>query len=366
MPEADLRAVALPGGIRTFALRVAPWPVAHLVQGAPPRAPASSPVDDDTPSSQWSIRAYFEREYVDEALEGHDNAKSAGTRRNHRAALGRLQEFCGGVDPTFEWATRANMKAFRRWLGKHCRAKSTANKHLANLKAVLREAVDDDLCEPLGRIRRLRERGAKKPRAWSVAQLSKMLEAARNVPGDVAGVPACRFWQALVLVLYDSGARISACMACRWSDYHAGSAYIVLQAEDSKTDKQQPLGLSPQTAAALAAIAGDRELIFFWPWDPPDKDGLRDWETLRARFRRDVLRPAGLDDGRRDVFHSFRKMTATELKRAGGNATEQLGHSSPAVTQRYLDVEQLGASRQCDLLPRPKLPAATRQLRIFE
>ena len=105
-------------------------------------------------------------------------------------------------------------------------------------------------------------------------------------------------------------------------------------------------------------------MVFFWPWDPPDEYGHRNWCTLRARFLREILGPAGIDPADRQIMHAFRKATATQVRKAGGNATEQLGHSSAAVTKHYIDAEGSWAhSRQCDILPRPK-PAGP-QLELF-
>jgi integrase len=372
MPEVDLQAVLLPGGRKTIIeRRPLPLPPVRCPLPPPPHKPACDP-ELSAPSRRWTLREFFERYYVPEKLHGHDCPKSASARKSHRQALDRLRAFCG-ADPQLDWVTRPGLKRFRRWLGEHCRAASTANRHLRCIVALLREALDESqgvkrskrLCRPFGKIRLLPE-APKPPRSWRLDELGKMLGAAQGVPGYIGDVAACRWWRALVLVLYDTGLRISAAMALRWSDRKEDSqgVFFVARSETQKTGKEQRLGINAQTVEALAAIGSARELVFFWPWDPSDEYGHRNWCTLRARFLREILGPAGIDPADRQIMHAFRKATATQVKKAGGNATEQLDHSSAAITDRYIDAEELGASRQCDILPRPEEPPG-QQLELF-
>ena len=361
MTDVLFQEVLLPDGTKTLIDRQPlPLPPLRCPLRPPPREPAKEPAPS-APSRRWTVREFFERHYLFEA----EKCKKPGIHKNHRQALDKLRTFCG-EDPELSWITRRRLRSFRRWLRKNCRAASTANRHLRNILAVLREAVDENVCRPFGRKIRLLTETRKPARSWRMDELEKMLATVQNLAGHVGDVPASRWWRALVLVLYDTGLRISATMALRWTDHkeNADGVFFAVRGETQKGGKSRCPGISQQTAEALAAIAGERELVFFWPWDPPDENGQRNWVTLRAHLRRDILGPAGVDAAGRQLLHAFRKTSATQVKKAGGNASEQLGHSSPAVTERYIDPEELGASRECDRLPRPGLPAS-RQRNLF-
>ena len=56
---------------------------------------------------------------------------------------------------------------------------------------------------------------------------------------------------------------------------------------------------------------------------------------------------------RRDKFHKIRRTVASYFKKAGGDATELLGHSGPEVTKAYIDKTIVGKVHASDLLFRP-------------
>jgi integrase len=144
-------------------------------------------------------------------------------------------------------------------------------------------------------------------------------------------------------------------MALRWEHFDAAQGLILAMAETQKQLADQLLPVSPQTVAALEAIRGDRPEIFPWPYDRWAKGW--NYPTLHRRFRR-LLKAAGLPATRKDQFHSIRRTTASYIKAAGGDATWQLGHSGPKVTEVYYDPRIVQRARQVDLLPRPSVGAS--------
>ena len=107
-----------------------------------------------------------------------------------------------------------------------------------------------------------------------------------------------------------------------------------------------------QTTDAIQAIwYPARRLLFAWPW------------RQDAIFRRlaAILKRAGLPNGPRDLFHKFRRTTASHIAAAAGidAATRQLGQSGSAVTKRYIDPTIARAHVDgAAYLPRPSMPRA--------
>ncbi len=194
-----------------------------------------------------------------------------------------------------------------------------------------------------------------------------MLAAAVKIRRRYGEVPAARFWIALILTLYDTGLRIDAAMSLRQDRFDAAELALLAAEDTQKQGADQCVGVRRKTACALAAIRTADPRLFAWPFDQVAKgDRKSNWATLRRHFKKFILGPAGLPIDCDKPFQRFRRTSATQIKKAGGDATEQLGHSSPAVTDLYLDAEELGASRGCDRMPELEVPADDLQLRLFE
>lgn len=313
------------------------------------------------PEVSMTLRNWYSWRYAPELL---PIPRHGETRRLCETVLKRLDEFAGH-EPRILEINRGFVQQFIRWLLDRKLAAATVGKYIGHLMAVYNYAVEEGLAERLPRIRRPRT-PKKHIRSWRVEDLSAMLRAAARVPGQVGPIPAWRFWVALILVIYDTGLRITAAMSLRWDDYDPAQRAMFIRAEVQKQYADQYLGVSDDAASALEAIRGNWGLVFPWPYDPPQRSGRRPWKTLTVHFRQRILAPAGVQDVKGKVFHRGRATHATQLKRGGGNPTENLGHSSPQVTERYIDVDELGVSRQCDRLKRPEMPRRDPQRRLFD
>jgi len=231
------------------------------------------------------------------------------------------------------------------------RSPATANKTRAHLLAIWRFARRRGLIDTLPEVDRLRE-PKRIPKAWTEAEVTRILQAAAKETGEVCAIPSRQWWVALLLLLYDTGLRISAAMHLRWRDLDEENGIIFVPAEVQKQNADQVPFLSEDMLPVLRMIRREHAMMFPWPFDR----GCRQWPTLTRHLRR-ILKRAGLPSDRKDLFHKFRKTTASYIKLGGGDPTEQLGHSSPAVTRAYLDPRIVGQRRMVDLLPRPELPA---------
>jgi site-specific recombinase XerD len=166
--------------------------------------------------------------------------------------------------------------------------------------------------------------------------------------------------RALITLLYRSGLRISEALALKPSDVNLdGHAIRVLH---GKGDKATTRGFHPSATDALARWADTRK-----------RAGLRgplfctlDGRPVHAQYVRAMLgrlaAEAGID--KRVHPHGLRHTFAVELERAGTPVTvisKLLGHSSVAVTSRYLDHltnhQAVSALESVDL---PALPDVSR------
>lgn len=301
------------------------------------------------PSQLDTLSAFFESAYLPRRLMG----RSRATIEDMRSFLQRWAAFVGAVP-----LDRITEDLACRYLAdlSSSRAAATANKHRSYLLAILRFArrrhlIAADWLDDLERLPEPR----RIPRAYTIAEIERILSAANDLSGDVGSVPRRLWARAFILTLYDTGLRVGACLMLRTADLDLAERSILARAETQKQRADQLFRLSEQTIAALAAIwCPHRERLFPWPFARV---------TLTRRAKR-LCRAAGVRcGGTSNVFHPLRKSTASYFQAAGGNATAQLGHSGAAVTAAYLDPRICGGRQAADVIPRPRTAEA--QLLLF-
>jgi len=211
------------------------------------------------------------------------------------------------------------------------------------------------------------------PLAWSEEQLARLLYQAAIMPGTICAIPAGRWWVALILLAYASGARITAVMKLRWSELYLDDRLVLFRHETQKQGNEQMIGYSERVADALQRIQHpERERVFAWPFDPGSQlDSYKgNWQTLRRQFTRMLIR-AGLPVDPKSKFHRLRKTTATVIADNFGEeeACRQMGHSDPRLTRtRYIQKAKLKKQRAVwDGLPIPAFPTPgdATQLELF-
>lgn len=143
--------------------------------------------------------------------------------------------------------------------------------------------------------------------------------------------------RALLTLLYRSGLRISEALALKPSDVNLGEHTI--RVLHGKGDKATTRGFHPSATDALARWidtrkqAGIRGGVLFCTLS-----GGRIWPQYVRILLHRLAAAAGID--KRVHPHGLRHTFAVELERAGTPVTvisKLLGHSSVAVTSRYLD-----------------------------
>lgn len=294
-----------------------------------------------------TLAAYFERRYLAE------RDLSPGTVDAYRLALRKLRPPADTIATTDDQLT-AHLRTLDHL------APATVNSHAATVAAVLNMAREDQDRRPV-KYRRRREY-LDPPEAWTIAELSAILDQAARQAGHIGPHPAAVWWPALILTAYDTAARIRALMATEAGDLAPDCARLTLRAVNQKNRRGKRPQLHPDTAAALRKIRphdGRRLLFGDWPHDRqrahPERFNGR-WQTLRRHLRA-ILTAAGLPAGRRHLWHKVRRTLATQLTIEAGQAAavEYLQHSSARVTERYIDPDQIKDTAAALAVARPTL-----------
>lgn len=183
------------------------------------------------------------------------------------------------------------------------------------------------------------------PQAWTPQQLDALFAEIRKCEGWIGKLKASLWWHALHLVLFDTAERIGAVRQLTWDNVDLATGWVRFPAETRKGGRHdRAYRIDQETIEALKLIQLPwRADVFTWPYDAA---------YLYVRYRRLLVR-AGLPADRMSKFHRMRRTTASMFEAAGGNASELLGHSSRAVTRKYLDPRLIQAPQAIDKLPRP-------------
>jgi integrase len=146
-----------------------------------------------------------------------------------------------------------------------------------------------------------------------------------------------------LMAMFQTGERIGAVLALRWSEVDLGRCTLTFLAATRK-GRQETItrAITPELAGYLALQKGPPEALV-WPW-------LEDRKILSCYASLKVLcKTAGVPY---HPFHSIRKATASYLKKAGKSAKRQLGHSSEEMAEtHYYDERITGVESALDFLP---------------
>lgn len=171
-----------------------------------------------------------------------------------------------------------------------------------------------------------------KPTFWSGEQVTAIARA------------CARPWQSdLVLVLANTGIRISAALAMRWAwiDWPKGS--ITVPREHSKSGKPYTVAMTRVARDVLQRRQGESKGDLVFP-NPHRGGGVVPYDSARDAIDR-AIRKAKVPHGTpHDLRHSYARALA--LSGMPLNVVQaQLGHAALAMTQKYVDVTDQEASR---------------------
>lgn len=211
----------------------------------------------------------------------------------------------------------------------------------------------------------------KEPIALLPDELAEVMLACQRMPGVIGRdkIPAGEWYLAAFMFIYSLGARISACRGVRTSSLDLDRGTVMVPAEVQKQGKDQPLDLFPSVVKLLRDLRLAERGV---PTVLGDFTG--DTDTLRDRYKQ-ILVDAGLyrsvdEIPSEGLLHQLRKTLASQIFQSHGihAACDRLGHSSIAVTLRYIDSRYKSQPRLVDMVADPlggPTPPTTPALRVY-
>ena len=186
----------------------------------------------------------------------------------------------------------------------------------------------------------------KAPKAWNKQEVRRLFKEARITNRSIYGMPGSVYWPALLYTAWDTAERIGALLELERDDVDLHQRFIRLSHRKGH-GRELVKKITPETCKALGLLfrtmpGHTKVFLYGCP------------STLWKSYGR-ILEDAGLPSGRDSKFHRIRKTHATWLHRAGGDATESLGHSTDEVTRaNYLDPRYSQEKTADELLFRPE------------
>lgn len=267
---------------------------------------------------------------------------SSSTLRLWAIALRKFNEhLCR--EATIDDLTDENVASFAMWRRQAASA-ATVNRDLASLLAAWRYASRLGLVDRWPTVE-LEKEPKRIPVAWQRHEFNQLMATVKCLPGMVGDFQASDWWRALLLLLFDSGERVSAALDLQWENVDLPGRWVVFRAETRKGQSDDSLvRIAEDTAMAVDKLRRRRGVVFPWPLTRT---------YIWKRFG-EILSLAGLPMDRTRKFHCVRRTVASHASLAGGDATEILRHASKRTTQFYLDPRIAKKPNAIDYLWRPE------------
>lgn len=245
----------------------------------------------------------------------------------------------GFVAPTIDHLEELQVA---RFLAHRLRTRSvgTASKDRSQIRAIWEWASRRGIVKTWPSMRPIRV-PERVPQAWLIDEFQRLLDSASEERGEIVGVPAAKWWKAILKTGYEVGERIGGLLSIEWGD--VGPNGVTIRAEGRKGQRRDIWrGITPDCYESILAIKNDRRLVFDW-----DKSYGMIWHDLGR-----ICSRAGLPDDRMSKFHRVRKTTASYSAAAGLDAQKVMDHASPLTTRRYLDPRIVKQREASDVLPK--------------
>lgn len=197
-------------------------------------------------------------------------------------------------------------------------APTTVANHRRYLTTLLRAAQRDRLNQCTQGFRRVKQ-PRPVPRAFSLAEIRQLVEAARETPGHFRDLKKSAFLEAWILSAYCLGLRTSDLHAMRWADVRGRRVYL----RQAKTQTPHVAVFTDEALAACERLP-KRMRIF---GDFAAVNTIQQWV-------KECTRRAGLDG----TTKFLRRSCATYAKVHGMSPQTKLGHLTPGLAERcYVD-----------------------------
>lgn len=290
-----------------------------------------------------TLSSFFEEEYFPSKL----LARSPKTAIQYRNTIKMFSTYLKR-EATFADVSKLTVSAWFGSLLEKQQSVETLKKHRRQLIAIVNYAYEESLIPEKPRLASLPSFFSI-PVSWTTAEIGLILQACSDTPGDLGKHKASDVWLAIIETIISTGARVGVVMSMPPSSFSPANRGLLLPMKFQKQHKDQWLSLTESAVLALQKVY-DPSSKYLIPW--PFDNSRKDLTTLHAHFRMIVAR-AGLNN-EHGTFHRLRRWVATEMyKIAPESVQQQLGHSSPRVTDRYIDRRMISPVRTVDQIPRP-------------
>lgn len=208
-------------------------------------------------------------------------------------------------------------------------AASTVHNHRRMLNTLRKAALEDGLVvdECTRSIRRVKY-DLPLVRAWSHAELRRLLSEAAEMPGGTLKCPYRLLLPAWILVGYSSGLRLGDLLSVQHSQLRSNRLALVLR----KTRQPHVVVLDEAAIHAISLLPKCGPKIF----------GSLIGRSQILRTMRRLVKRAGMDG----TGKYMRRACATYAQLAGMDAQQTLGHMTPSMKQRYLDLVLLSDAKR--------------------
>jgi integrase len=308
---------------------------------APDRfGPVRAPLPQAEPGT---VRHFFETVYRPQELLGATDL----TAKDYLRTLRLLRTMFGHDVLVSELSDQLAADFFSQILRKGVQP-VTVNGHRARLFALWRLAHERGLVPVAPKVKKLKQH-VDEPDAWSYDEAQRIVDAASQLDRPpIAGIPAGRFWKALLLLGWWTALRRRSLLRIRRVDVDLQAGWLHVPPDNVKNRHGKRFRLGPDAIQAIRDIwTPARELLF----PMSDSNLQRMGEDFNA-----ILRLAGIPKSRRrsmTQLHKWRRTVATMAAVNSGlpAAVALLGHSGPEITRRYIDPTRLPGNDATAFLP---------------
>jgi integrase len=269
----------------------------------------------EAPSDQWS-------QLVDAVYRTYERRHKTGdlaenTLKQYQGIRTRIEY--GFAEFTPEMVETSDITTF---LDLYEDTPNIANRMLTVIKAIFEKAVRQGICKanPAYSVKRFEE-----------AQRDRYLTDAEYRAIWAAANPQTRL---IMDLCYMTAARISDVLAIKHADITSEGIYI----RQAKSGARQMHAATPEIRDIVAqAKALHRvQTISQYLFHPKGKAGRYGYRAIHDSFQR-ATKKAGVQDAR---LHDIRAKSATDAEQEGLDPQKLLGHSNPAMTNRYLRLKR--------------------------
>lgn len=263
------------------------------------------------------------------------------TRKKYQYSLNNLRDSLQR-EPRLSDLTDDNIAAMMTSLRDKGLSPRTINDRRSRLRAFWEWAARRGMVKDWPTVQKMRE-PRRVPIAFTLDEMHRILDACLREKGTVGGIPASLWFSALVLLAWNTGARVTELLLVEFAHIDQERRLLFCPAENRKGQSADKMyRLTDDTLAAINMIAfPERRRVFVWG---------QNYFYLWTRFG-GIVKRAGLPNDNRHKFHAIRKSVASHVRLLGGDASLAMGHADPSVTRHYYDPRVIGEQYPADILP---------------